>query len=171
MNLFEARYTHRSAFTQKPVSREELISIVKAGMCAPSGKNTQTTQFIIVDDKSLLNELAGIMGNVPYTNAPAAIIVLSEPVVSFAGQSFHIQDASAAIENMLLAITELGYASVWTEGVTQVEGRPEKIRNLLNIPDNLHIVCYLPIGEPVERGRQPQKKSFDERAFINGYKK
>ncbi|MHC4951653.1 MAG: nitroreductase family protein, partial [Planctomycetota bacterium] len=53
MDLFEAikkRHCYRGGFTDAAVSREDLTKIVQAGLEAPSGKNCQTTRFVIVDD-------------------------------------------------------------------------------------------------------------------------
>ena len=57
MNLFEAiakRLSYRGGFKDGPVSRDDLIKIVEAGLKAPSGKNGQTTSFVIIDDQQIL---------------------------------------------------------------------------------------------------------------------
>ena len=171
MDAIKARYSYRGTFTDKPVTREQLTAILQAGLEAPSGKNAQTTELIGVDDPALLKELADIMA-MPYApSAKAAVIVITEPQVVFNGRSFHVQDYSAAIENMLLAIADMGFASVWAEGVTSTDDKNARIAKLLGIPDNKTVVCYMPIGEAANPGKQAPRKPFNERAWFNGYRR
>jgi nitroreductase len=79
-----------------------------------------------------------------------------------------VQDYSAAIENMLLAITALGYASCWIEGqVTKDSETQEKVNKLLKISAENTVVAFLPVGVPVNEGKRPAYKSFSERAWFN----
>ena len=64
MDVFEAiakRHSYRGRFTDAPVAREDLIKIVLAGIHAPSGKNEQTTSFVVVDRPELLRQIAEIV--------------------------------------------------------------------------------------------------------------
>ncbi|RMG04478.1 MAG: nitroreductase, partial [Planctomycetota bacterium] len=64
MDVFEAirrRHSYRGPFTDAPVPREDLRKIVEAGIRAPSGKNEQTTSFVIVDDPALLEQAKQII--------------------------------------------------------------------------------------------------------------
>jgi len=171
MNAIYERYSHKSTFNGTPVTREQLTQILRAGIAAPSGRNAQTCEFIGVDDPALLRELGEIMGAPPAQTAQASIVVVTEPQMTFGGLSFHVQDYSAAIENMLLTITELGLASVWEEGFARSEGRAERIAALLGVPGSKQVVCYLPIGVPEVWGKQRERKPFSERAWFNGYRK
>jgi nitroreductase len=122
MDFFEVvkqRFSYRGGFKDQPVPREDLQRIVQASLDAPSGKNAQTTEFVIVDDPSLV---AGIRqmhtGNKAMQQAPAYIACLIDksPEAIYEGHTFQVKDCAAAVENMLLAITALGYASVWIDG-------------------------------------------------------
>ncbi len=175
MDLFEAiekRHSYRGAFQDKPVLKEDLIKIVDAGLKAPTGKNQQTTEFVVVDDAQLVKQIAVMHElNKAVQQAKAFIVcaIDKEPESIYGPFSFQLEDCSAAVENMLLAITALGYASVWIDGWLRVEGRAEKIAALLNLPDNKKVQVLLPIGIPEEIKSQPKKKSFDERVWFNRY--
>lgn len=171
MNAIYQRYSHKTTFTATPVTREQLTEIIRAGIAAPSGRNAQTTEFIGVDDPALLRALGEIIAAPPALTAQASIVVVTEPQVTFKGMSFHVQDYAAAIENMLLAITQMGLASVWEEGMARSEGRDARIATLLNVPAHKQVVCYLPIGVPQVWGSPAQRKPFHERAWFNGYQK
>ncbi len=172
MDLFEAfaaRHSYRGDFKNTPVPREDLNKIVEAGIKAPSGCNAQTTLFAIVDDPVLLDEIRKLLSMAAVQTAPAIIAVISKGQTTYRGMSFEVQDYSAAVENMLLAITGLGYASVWLDGVLRTRGIAEKIGELLNVPQgqNLTVSVILPVGVPVEAGTQNERLPFSKRAWYN----
>jgi nitroreductase len=175
MDLFEAvkkRHSYRGSFTDAPVSREHLRNIVQAGLDAPSGKNCQTTRFVIVDDPSLLEQIRQMHpANKAMQQAKAyiACIIDKQPEPVYEGFEFQVEDCAAAVENMLLAVTALGYASVWVDGWLRREGRNEKIGTLLDVPNTKIVRILLPIGVPAEDYKRPQKMPFNERAWFNSY--
>lgn len=172
MDLFEAvekRHSYRGEFETTRVPEEDLRKIVQAGIAAPSGLNAQTTSFIIVDDDSLMTLLRGMVPNDAMKTAPNAIVVFSEERAVSGDVSFEKEDYSAAVENMLLAITALGYASVWVDGVLRSENRAEQVAELLGIPRKYTVDVVLPLGIPVETRHQKEKKPFEERAWFNRY--
>ena len=82
-----------------------------------------------------------------------------------------MQDYSAAIENMLLAIVALGYQSCWVEGyVTDADNKGYQMAQVLGVPDDYEIVCYLPVGVAETEPVGPKKKDLNERAWFNYYK-
>jgi nitroreductase len=84
---------------------------------------------------------------------------------------FDVQDYAAAIENMLLAITALGYASCWVEGyITGNREINEKMAASLGVPASYELMAYLPIGIPAEKSGRAGKKPFEQRAWFNGFK-
>jgi nitroreductase len=170
MDLFESitkRHSYRGPFKPEPVSREDLERIVQAWIQAPSGCNAQSTTFVIADDPELLQKACGVLSfaRVP----PAMIVCVTDPSPVYAGNSFEVQDCSAAVENMLLAITALGYATVWIEGQLYAERRAERLAELLGVPSGKSIQVVLPLGLPVEDWPQKEKAPFAERAWFNGY--
>ena len=71
-----------------------------------------------------------------------------------------LQSVSAAVQNMLLAIHALGYASCWVEGT--LLRKEEEMKKVLGIPDHLRRMIFLPIGAPAGPVEQASKKSLDE---------
>jgi nitroreductase len=173
MDLFEAierRHSYRGAFAPQRVPRTDLERIVAAGIRAPSGYNAQSTSFVIVDDPALLARLAEITGSALIGGAPAAVVVVMDPdATADKDFRFGIEDYAAAAENMLLAATALGYASVWLDGMLRREGRAAKVGALLGVPGSREVRVILPIGIPAERGVQREKKPFAERARFNAW--
>jgi len=175
MDVFEAiakRHSYRGSFEDRPVPREDLRRIVEAGLLAPSGINRQTTTFVIVDEAELVAEIAAMPGaNRAQREARAVIacVMDANPEPIYAGCTFQVEDCSAAVENMLLAVTALGYATVWIDGWLRTDGRAEAIGRLLGLPEGKTVRVLLPIGVPTKERRQPDKLPFEARAWFNRY--
>ncbi|MCQ2386045.1 MAG: nitroreductase family protein [Clostridia bacterium] len=164
------RHCYRGDFFDTPVPREHLKKIMEAGLAAPSGCNKQTTFLTAVDDPALLQRMKAALDPQFALTAPAFICVLTKHVSCYNGKCYSVQDYSAAIENMLLAITDLGYSSCWYEGyVTEPNGVNERLKAILNVPEELDLVCVLPVGKAKEEGPRPRKKPFEMRAWFNGF--
>jgi nitroreductase len=174
MELFEAtkeRYSYRGSFIQIPLPEDDLRKIVQAGLDAPTGKNLQTTEFVIINDPDKLAQVRAIFSEQPFiATAPAFIAAFfdadPQPAPEYA-YSFEIEDAAAATQNILLAITALGYASVWLDGVLRSEQRAEKISRIIGLPDNKKVRILLPIGIAADEYPRRQKKPFEERVRFN----
>lgn len=171
INILMERSSYRGKYKDICVPRDDLITIMKAGLSAPSGCNKQTTSLIAVDDPLLLQELKLLIDPPICETAPALICVLTQKIYAYRNKCYNVQDYSAAIENMLIAIKALGYESCWYEGhITDADNIAEKLADKLHVPDEYKLVCLLPVGYADEQVREARKKGYDERAWINGFK-
>ena len=175
MNFTEtlfSRHSYRGKFSSEPVPREHLKQILEAGLAAPSGCNKQTTSIIAVDDPGLLKKLHAIIDPPAGETAPAMVCVLTRRIFAYRDKCFAVQDYSAAIENMLLTITALCYASCWIEGhITDDDRIGDRMARILGVPEEYELVCMLPVGIAEEKIAPPAKRPFDERAWLNGFGK
>lgn len=170
LDLINSRHSYRGKYEHTPVPREDLIRILQAGLAAPSGCNKQTTSLIAVDDPSVLEKLHQVIDPPVGETAPAAICVLTRRIYAYRDKCFAVQDYSAAIENMLLAITALGYQSCWYEGhITDDDGIGYQMAQILGVPDDYELVCFLPVGIAKSEPTLPRKKAFEERAWFNAF--
>ena len=173
MDLFEAihnRHSYRGTYSPEPIPRSDLEKIIRAGMAAPSGCNKQTPQFIAVDDSQVLDRLRAIITPKVAETAPAMICVLARRINAYRDRCFAVQDYSAAIENMLLAIVALGYQSCWYEGhITDEDRLGDKMARVLGVPEDCELVCILPVGVAEQPVKPPRKLDFDQRAWFNAY--
>jgi len=172
MELFETidrRYSYRGTFTDTPVPRKDLEKIVQAGVHAPSACNGQVATFVIVDDPQLLQQVAAVVDRPVCQSAKAMIVCVTDPRPVYETLSFELEDCAASVENMLLAITALGYASVWTDGWLRGEGRAEKVGEFIKLPKGRQVRIILPIGVPAEDVPQAPRKPFSERVSFNTY--
>ena len=138
-------------YTAEAVSEETLTAIVKAGMAAPSARNTQPWKFIVVTRRAALDSLAE---GLPYakmlTKAPAAIVVCGNMAQTLPdiSKEFWVQDCSAATQNILLAAHGLGLGAVWT-GAYPTD-RAKTVRERLGLSENLVPLCVIVLGHPAE---------------------
>ena len=149
-------------FTGDPVSKEQLETLLKAGMAAPTAMNVQPWRFVVVTDK---DKIAEVFGAGPrsgmFTTAAAVIVVCGQTTMMMKpfGQpdapetevvnKFWYEDCSAAAENILLAATAEGLGAVWTAGYP-AEERIAPIAASLGIPSGVVPLCIIPVGVPAE---------------------
>ena len=156
MDLFEAVRSRASVRKLRPVEvpDADLEQILDAGRRAPSGRNEQPTEYIVVKDPETLGKLARAQGLI--ADVGVAIAVVSDPNKS----KYWLEDAAAATENMLLAITALGYASVWVEGT--LLPKLEEHNKALGLPEKMRLAVLLPIGAAAEPTKQAEKRPLSE---------
>jgi len=168
LDIIMSRTSIRS-FTGDPVSKEQLETILKAGMAAPSAMNGQPWRFVVVTDKEKIASVfgSGFRGEM-FTQAGAVIVVCGETTQMRKpfGQpdapeeempnKFWYEDCSAAAQNILLAAKALGLGAVWTAGYPAIE-RVSSIAYALGIPEKVIPLCVIPVGVPAENPEPKDK--------------
>ncbi len=154
MNALEAIRKRRSVrkYTEEPIPRKDLEKIVDAGRLAATGNNRQPWDFIVVTDREMIERLK--VAAEWMEKAAAIIAVVMDP-----SSRWWVEDGSAAVENMLIASTALGYGSCWLEGYTLP--REEEFKELLGVPKEKRLLTLIPIGVPVEWPTR-KKKPLEE---------
>lgn len=152
MDAMEAILSRRSIrkYTAQPVSNEVINELLKAAMSAPSASNRQPWQFVVIDDRQILDEIPRFH---PYSQmlkaAAAAILVCGDQRLA-GGRAFWIQDCSAATENLLVAAHAKELGAVWL-GVYPLEERVVGFRKLLGLPEHIIPLALISIGYPAEK--------------------
>ena len=154
MDALEVIRKRRSVreFTGEAIPREDLEKIVDAGRLAPTGYNRQPWDFIVVTEQTMIEKLK--VASQWMEKAGAIIAVVLDP-----SSRWWVEDGAAAVENMLIASTALGYGSCWLEGYTLP--REEEFKTLLGVPEDRRLLTLVPIGIPVE-WPTVEKKSLEE---------
>ena len=175
MNVFEAiasRYSHKASFSQEAVPLADLERIAQAALDAPSGSNLQTVQLIILHNRNIivpLCEAAPAWGILE--TAPAAIAVLTDTTLTPpSAMNFEKEDYAAAVQNILLAATALGYASLWLDSPYFDEAKQKAAKRVLGAPDTLHLWAVIPIGKPGGESGRRSKLPFADRVSYQRYK-
>lgn len=138
-------------YTDQRVEEEQIKTLLKAAMCAPSAGNEQPWQFIVVRDRRLLDQVPQIH---PYSSmirqASVAILICADTGLSKYDVDYWIQDCAAATENILIAVQDMGLGAVWL-GVYPRPERVQGLRRLFNIPEEIVPFALVPVGYPAEQ--------------------
>ncbi len=153
-NIF-ARKSVRS-YTDEPVSPEQVETILKAAMAAPSGMNMQPWRFVVVTDQKVKDKLA-VGFNKMIAKAPVVIIVCGKTTNKLGAPNKNwTADCAASTENLLLAVEALGLGAVWT-ACYPYEDRMNPTVEALGLPENISPYCIVPIGHPAGNDKPKDK--------------
>lgn len=148
-------------FTDEPVSEDQLRTILRAGLMAPTGHGQRGWQFVVVDNRQVLTAISQCReaGSDFVKDAAVAIAVCYDTSVS----DVWIEDASIAAVTMQYQATDLGLGSCWCQvrGRSNAEGvsASATIKELLHLAPNIEVECVLGIGHPaIERKLQDEDK-------------
>ena len=158
MNAIFKRTSIRS-YLDKPVEQEKIEKLLHAACAAPSACNQQPWEFYIIRNKEIIEKLSN---STPYTkmvkDAPVVIVPCYRKNGLVAPMFANI-DLSAAVENLLLEVTELGLGAVWC-GVSPLEDKMKIVGDIINIDNNLEPFAIVPIGYPKQE--KSQQDRYDE---------
>ena len=154
-------------YTNEPVSKTDIETMLRAGMAAPTAVNKQPWHFVVVTDKAKLKALSGGRGRM-LEQCAVAIVVCGDMEKAMPGKAkeYWIQDCSAATENILLAANALGLGAVWT-GVYPMEDRMAAVSKAMKLPETIVPLCTIVIGHPAEQPKpkdkwKPENVSYNE---------
>ncbi|MGL5682714.1 MAG: nitroreductase family protein [Marinifilaceae bacterium] len=168
MEIIEARKCVRS-YADTQVSKEDVNTLLKAAMCAPSARNIQPWEFIVVTDRAILDTLGAQLKTGRYiAQVNVAIIVAANKEVANAGAAAPgswVMDCSAATQNILLAAQSLGLSTSWV-GIYPYADRMETVQNILNLPDYITPLNVIPIGYG-NGNEQPKVKWNEQKIHYN----
>jgi len=164
MECIEAIKGRRSIrkFKDQPVETELVGQLLDAAQMAPSAGNLQARDFIVISDKATKQKLAkAAMGQSFIEQAPVAVVIIanferSSRIYRSRGELYAIQDASAGIENLLLAAHSMGLGTCWVGAFDEA-----KVSELLGIPNKAKPVAIIPLGYPGEQPAAPPRMVQD----------
>jgi nitroreductase len=169
METLEAIKTRRSIrkFKKEPISRDTVKKLLEAAMFAPSAGNEQPWQFIVLDDRKILDDVPKICSTAAMCRqATAAVLVCGDAGLEKYPE-FWVQDCSAAVENLLLAAHAMGLGAVWA-GIYPLKDRVEGFRKLFSLSDDITPFALVPLGYP-DQEIATQKRYKEERIHYNGW--
>lgn len=150
MDALEAIRNRRSIrkYTDDTIPKADLETIVDAGRLAATGSNQQPWNFIIITDRTMISHFK--VSGAWIEKAAAVTAIVMDPV-----SRWWLEDGSAAIENILLASTALGYGACWVEG--NVIPHEEHFKKLMGIPAAKRLIALIPVGVPAENPTRAKK--------------
>lgn len=147
-------------FTDEALTEDEIRSILRAALMAPTGHGYRNWQFVCVTDPQLLQKLS-----LSKTNGAEFLSSAVMAVVVAYDNTFEtwIEDASIAAVTMQYQATELGLGSCWAQvrdrQTADGQSSQQYIGSLLSLDANQEVVCIIGFGHPaVERKLQDEDK-------------
>ena len=171
LDQIQERRSIRS-FTDQAVEKEKIDALMEAALRSFSSKDTRPWQFVVVDQPDLIQMLAAAKphGSSFLKNAPLAVVVCADPAAS----DVWVEDAAIASAFIHLAAQDLELGSCWIQ-IRKRDHSASKtaeayVKEVLHLPDNLHVASIIAIGYPDETksGHAKQTLAYDK-VFFNQY--
>lgn len=154
IELVRKRRSIRS-YSGEPIERSTLDLLVETVLRAPSSRNINPCEFIVVDDAGLLQQLSTAKhhGSNFLKGAAAGIVVCADETKS----DVWVEDCSIAAILVQMVAQPLGLGSCWI----QIRKRPHGpgtsaeayVQGLLGLPGHLRVACIISLGHPAEKRR------------------
>ncbi len=142
-------------FNGESLTQSALKRLVDAGRHAPTGRNEQPWEFVVVTQADLLKQIAGETEHGRFiADAGGCIIVCCEET------TYYLEDGCAATENILIAATAMELRSCWVAGDKKDYCDP--IGKLINLPDGMKIVSLIAVGYNDDAAVPTPKRALDE---------
>lgn len=135
-------------FTDEEITAEELHLIIRAALMSPTSKNTQAWQFVVVDDKTKIEQLSDSReyGAKFLREAPLCIVVAGNATAD----DCWIENGSIAAYSMLLQAEDLGLGACWAQirgrGLSDGTSASDVVRGILGLSDNVDVLCIIGLG-------------------------
>lgn len=160
-------------FEPKPVEGELANTLLECAFAAPSSKNYQPCQFILIDDKAVLEKIGAATPAAKMAAGAALGIAVCVDVAAYEKKSgltdgTWMEDAAAAMENILLASRALDLEGVWMKVVNR-EDREGTIPPILGIPEGVKLFSIALVGYPAET-KEPHSGADASRLHKNSWR-
>lgn len=159
-DAIDGRRSIRRYVPDRVIPRADMERILESAMKAPSARNTRPWNFIVIEDRKVLEDIGKISENMSViATASAAIAVCGDSEAS----EFWQQDCGAAIQNLLLEAYSMGYGTCWY-GIYPVKNRMEALGDIIKPAEGI-LMAIVSIGiadeSPAPRGGyDPSKVRF-----------
>lgn len=162
--VFSALYARRSIrnFKPKKVEGSKITKLLKAAMAAPSACNIQPWDFIVIDDRDIIESIKSSIENYGNYNTPL-ILVITGSNRNIPWKDHGIIDCALAMQNVMIAAPALGLGTVCIGGFDK-----KILKEILELPDEVEAIGMLYIGYPNER-KKPRTKYLEEAVHWNKY--
>jgi len=136
-------------FKEDPVSDEQLETLLRAAMAAPSAGNEQPWAFVVIRDRARLDKVAQVHPYAGMCKSAALAILVCGDLARDQHEGMWVQDCSAAVQNLLLAAANVGLGTCWC-GVHPRADREAGFRKLCKLPQGIIPFALIAVGVPAE---------------------
>ncbi len=151
------------AYTNEPVSKEQIETVLEAGIWAPTGMHREPWKFVVIEDKQLIKYVSDetkllvqqmmpplakqftTNADIVCYNAPVLVLVCAEKNEQW--DSINLLDSVLAAQNMFLKAYELGLGTCYMGFVNFLINKPETLKKV-GVPDNCTMMVPFIMGHP-----------------------
>ena len=170
MEFLEVIKKRRSirAFENRKVEDDKLMDVLSAGRAAPTSYNNQEFKIVAVRDKIRIGQLFHACNEQDFVKEAPVVLVCcgtNPEQEMMCGQPSYTIDVSVVATHMMLRATDLGLGTCWLGSFNE-----KKIKQILDIPDNIRVVTVLPLGYPRFQLAEKSRKPLEELVCFDKYK-
>lgn len=156
--VIDARHSSKS-FKAKRVHFGDILDAIDAAIKGPFAGNMNNLKFIIVEDEKAIKSISKHASQTWINEASAVVVICADDInlenqYGKRGYDYSRQQSGAAINTLMLKLTDLGINSCWIGAFDY-----EIMKELLKIPQNIHIEAIIPIG--YEKGERKKERKLD----------
>ncbi|MHC1682342.1 MAG: nitroreductase family protein [Clostridiaceae bacterium] len=165
--VIESR-TSIKKFKNTKLDEEKLNRIINSALMSPSWKNATSYKIIMIKDELIRTQIGDAIINKSddaedaVKSAPCCAVIIGNPSQSgdIDGKEMYLLDGAIAMEHLILAATAENLGTCWIAAIDE-----DKIKNLLNIPNEFKVIGLTPIGEIQESKSHYEKKDIRDIVF------
>lgn len=148
-------------YKERAIEQEKIEQLLQAALASPSSKHLNPWEFIVVDNKDILSQMAACRtyGSQMLKGAALGIVVCVDPSQTDTWQC----DGAIAAEHILLCASDTGLGACWVQ-VYNRDGAEALVRELCHIPESLNVLCIISVGYPDEDKKpiNPEHLQYDK---------
>ena len=161
LEVIEKRRSVRKFDLSKKISYDELVELCRYASCAPTARNQDDKEYVIVDDEFIIDKLSMVAkGTMILKDCNTVIAIIGKPISLALTPAMVPQDLAAATQNILLASTAKGFGSCWC-GIYPIEDRMLKAKEALGIKDDRFVFSLIALGYPLDKDALHKKDKFN----------
>jgi nitroreductase len=162
-------------FSSDPVTDDQVDAILEAGRWAPSARNSQPWDFVVVRKEDLRNGLAIILRRITwgwggFSKVPVMIVISVDPSKD---PEHYVEDGAVAAQNICLAAHSLGLASSWAgiHGSSRADAGhvEQEIKEALSLPETHRIIAIVPIGVAGADDHQSSRRPLADMVHLDRF--
>ena len=152
MDIVLNRRSVRKFDLDKMIPNEDLVDLIKHGESAGSARRQKSREYIIIENKNLINELANVYvkSSMIVKDCNQMIAIIGKKTNDLAAPEFVPTDCALAAQNIMVYAVSKGIGTVML-GTYPNEERLEKTSKLLKLSDDKFVFTFICLGYPIDK--------------------
>ncbi|MDE5545847.1 MAG: nitroreductase family protein [Anaeroplasmataceae bacterium] len=162
MDAILNRRSVRAYDLSKKIEYKTLFELCKAAEAAPTARNQRSREYIIINDEKIIEELSKVSkGSMILSKCNTVIAVIGKNKEEISTPHMQEQDLACAVENILIATTDLGLGSCYI-GIYPLEDRVSACDKILGVTGGAYTFALVALGYPKDTDAFYDKNKFSD---------